>query len=371
MSVLAAVWLVSAAHGRAQDETPAGHDSVLRHHGLEPMRGIITRIDAAGVTMRGVTTTDTESIIPWHLVRDVDSEDFDDAWKRYAPVAEQIWRGVIRIQRGDPILAEPLFERLFEQYRGQASETALVVAEGLLRSRLARAANELAVVPWLEAARLHHAGVKTQAFADVSTVIDATTLLCPNLPPAWPRSSRLQRLRDELTAYDAQGDQVIAALAHQYLSFVNLALSSAAEPHDASRPEHPGVTLLADVFAVYQREIQAASATIDRAMRKASDWPVWAQAWMRYHLGHALLNQKDQPSRDLGLVQLAYAPARFRYTQPYLAGLALVEMADVLDERGEKEHAGALRRLVDERYPGHPAVELITSTRTTERKSRP
>ena len=45
--------------------------------------------------------------------------------------------GPARVERDDATLAEPLLERLFPTYQGRTSQTALVVAEGLLRCRLA------------------------------------------------------------------------------------------------------------------------------------------------------------------------------------------------------------------------------------------
>jgi hypothetical protein len=378
MRVGISTYILALSPQASGDDAPAARDVVLRRGGLDAVRGEIKLIDAAGVLIEVASAAQATNAaarsmtVPWHAVRDVDSERQNEAWLSHKAAAEQLWRAVIRVERGDPALAESHLERLFEQYRGQTNETALVVAEGLLRCRLARAANELAVLPWLEAARIRSADVTTAAYAGLDNVIDADTLLCPRLAPAWPTSSRLEWLRDALSKYDAQDDPVIAALAALYGQFARVALGSATEPMAQSLPKYPGVHVLAQILALRSGDVGADATAIDRAVRRAADWPAWAQAWMRYHLGRALMNQSDRPANDLGLVQLAYIPARHRAAQPYLAGLALHDMATALESHGDDEKAGTLRRLVYERYPGHPAADTVVKReRTPEPKARP
>lgn len=368
LALLVCAW-VFVSSAAAQDKPIAPQDVVLRHNGLEPLVGEITLIDSAGVSMSGPNASTT--MIPWHTVRDIDSEKHSRDWKRYQKTAEQLWRAVSRVERGDPTLAEAIFERQFEQYRGQTHETALVVAEGLLRCKLARAMNESAVVPWLETARMREAGITTAAFEDLDPVIDASTLLCPQLPPAWPRTSRVDRLRDDLSKYAAGNSPVIAALANMYNQFAQLESGSAIEVDAKTLPKHPGVELLSELLALRNREPNAAAIDITRVERRAATLPSWAQAWMRYQLGLALLEEDKRHQQDLGLVQLANLPARYRFGQPYLAGLALRDMAAVLEKRGDAEHAASLRRLVQERYPGHPAADAVSFVRVPELKANP
>ena len=372
IAVAAMLLFTAPALGLVQND---GDDVVHRRGGIESVRGEIGRIDSAGVhiTLKGAApgAKAQEQAIPWHTVRDVESEQYRDEWLKHQPIAEQLWRAVIRIERGDTTLAELQVESLFSQFRGQTHETALVAAEGLLRCRLARAANEAAIIPWLEAARMRAEGVTTSAFTNLEPVIDPDTLLCPQLPPVWPPGSRVQRLGDDLAKYDALDNEVAAAFASLYTLFVALAQGEGVAAPAANLPDHAGVQVLAEMLDVRTGETSNSRAAVDRTLRSADDWPAFTQPWLRYHLGTSLLEAGDRPTQDLGLVQLAHIPARNRASQPYLAGLALNMMAAQLDIRGEAEHAAVLRRLVADRYPGHPAAEAARQGRMQEIKLRP
>lgn len=357
--------LASAALQDARDLSP--REQVIRRGDLPPAEGEIVRLDDAGVAVRipGTGAGAKERVISWHEVREVTGATHRDAWLRYQPVAEDLWRAVSRLQRGDTMLALPLFERLFERYRGQTNEPALLAAEGLLRCQLAQAANELAVIPWLEVVRLRDAGVTSDALTSLSSVIDEATSLCPQLPPAWVSAARTTRLERDLAAYDAQGDERVAALASLYRAFASISIGNQPVVNEVKSDE-PGVTMLSHMLGVRTAKLNAVTGR--DAMRRTHDWPAWAQAWLHVQIGESLLREKDRPSQDLGLVHLAHLPAAFARTQPYLAGLALRTMAEALDARGEANRAASLRRLVSDRYPGHPAAEAPFGA--AERKGR-
>src|ERR1043165_1581706 len=172
-------------------------DVVHQRGGAASLEGRIVTIDDAGVTIQ--RDFPQPDFIRWDLVRDVVMEHRDPALEKYREDAANLWRARTRLERHDEAMAEPLFEQLFGKYRARTHETALLVAEGLLRCRLARGANESAVIPALETARLRRALPNaSKVFSTLPAVLEPRTSLCPWLPPAWVVSPVLTKMEREL-----------------------------------------------------------------------------------------------------------------------------------------------------------------------------
>ena len=336
-------------------------DLVERRGSEPPVAGEITRIDDAGVTVR--SDLGASHFVPWDRVRRVEAEDQDPRLAERMERATRLWRARSRVERHDTTLAEPILERLFEQYRKQTHETALVVAEGLLRCRLARGDHVRAVIPALETARLRRADVTTDSYANLPAVIDESMSLCPLLAPAWLPSPLLAKLQYDLGEYDAQGDEIVAAIASLYRKAVEHTLGGS-DPQAVSPvwPEHGGVKLLSRVVAcgaVDAKERQ--TARIDRARRMA-DRPAWAQAWSRLHIGLSLVGETGLGRQQQGIVSLLHVPARFANSQPYLTGLALTYAAKALEATGDSEGAASLRVELRRTLPNHPVHAVDASS---------
>jgi hypothetical protein len=189
-------------------------ETVERRGSEQPLSGQITVIDDSGVTVRsesGVSTT-----VSWDRVRSVTTDRTNAGLDPYLARATELWRARSRLERNDAALAEPIFETQFKYYRGKTSETALVVAEGLLRCKLARQAQEAAVIPAIETARLRRARLTTNSYQHLPAVLDEHTMLCPSLPPAWAPGAALSRLESELANYDSRLDPIASAVAALY-----------------------------------------------------------------------------------------------------------------------------------------------------------
>ena len=194
--------------------TLAFGEDVVERRGAEPaLEGVVVGLTDAAITIR--TESGGEHIVPWDHVRDVRMDPPEPTLAARLERAEDLWRARSRLQRGDARLAEDLFVRLFEHYRGQTHETARVVAEGLLRCRIAHGANTAATIPALEVARLHAAGIEIDTYSMLPDVFDERTLLCPHVPPAWVRDRALTRLDRELAAYECD-EPVVNELARLY-----------------------------------------------------------------------------------------------------------------------------------------------------------
>jgi hypothetical protein len=277
--------------------------------------------------------------------------------------ATRLWRARSRVERHDTTLAEPILERLFEHYRGQTHETALVVAEGLLRCRLARGDHVRAVIPALETARLRRADVTTDSYANLTAVIDESTSLCPLLAPAWLPSPLLTKLQHDLGEYDARGDEIVAAVASLYRKAVQRTLGgSGPQAPSPAWPDHAGVKLLSRVVACGAADAKERQTARIALASQMTDRPAWAQAWSRLHIGLSLVGETGVGRQQQGIVSLLHVPARFANSQPYLTGLALAYATKALEATGDREGAASLRVELRRTLPNHPVHALDASS---------
>ncbi|MGI9013754.1 MAG: hypothetical protein ACR2GY_05820 [Phycisphaerales bacterium] len=321
---------------------------VTRRGGEGALRGSIALIDDSGVTLQ--SDLGATHFVPWDRVASVESRDHQSQIDRYRETATALWRARSRVERNDLAMAEPLLERLFEQYRGQTHETALVVAEGLLRCRLGRGAQHLAIIPALETIRLRRAGVTSVSYSMLPDVIDKDTSLCLRLPPYWLDGAHSDSLQLRLNDYDAHGDAVVAAIAALY----RMSLSGDIEPVDA--PDHAGVTLLRRCLAAFGDENtdvreSARNWLLEREQKVGNE----QAAWCRFFAGVSFLKETGVVRQQRGILNLLHLPARFAKVQPYLSGIAMTLAADVLESEGDRKTADAFRSEFRARFPYHPA----------------
>ena len=296
--------------------------------------------------------------IGWDRVLRVDDEHLDAA-APFAMVADSAWRARTRLARGDVRLAEPLFEQLFEQYRGRTGPTALVVAEGLLRCRLSRGAQAGAVEPWIETLRIRATGERLAGEPPLPPALDDATGLAPALPPIWldtPALEALLRPGLELGA----GDPVAGALWAWSRYGAALERGEAAAPPDTEAIDHPGVALVRAIARSRAPESQTraeARATLEAGLD--ADAPAWQEAWRRAAIGRSLLLEGDREATMRAIVELMHLPARFGAAQPWLTGVALAEASHALSGLGDSAGAATLRDELQRFDPAHPALDWL------------
>ena len=345
--------------------SPARGDRIELRGAAAAIQGEITGVDDAGITLRG--ESGDSRLVPWDRVRRVAGKPPGKWVAAVGPrmsMAVELWRARSRVERNDTTLAEPLLERLFERYRGRSHETALVVAEGLLRCRLARFDHALAVIPALEVARLRRTGVRTDSYSMLPAVMDAQRALCTALAPAWLSTGLLASLEHDLAGYDGQGDEVVAALANLYRRAVRQTLGSATSVASEPAPDpgdHPGVALVELLVDCTAQEADRRRTAREALTRMVPRLPEWAEAWARFHIGLSLVGEPGIGRRQRGMVSLIHLPARFARSLPYLAGLALGHAAEALAEAGQSDAAATLRIQLQKDFPDHPihAADLL------------
>ncbi len=352
--MIAAVSILSLSamaqvHLRGGEATPAGE---------------VISVDAQGIVLGPPPGT---LVIGWDRVKSVDGT-WAEKSAPYLSVAEQAWRARTRLERGDPLSAEPLFERLFVQYRGKQGPTAAVVAEGLMRCRLRRAAHVAAIDPWLALMVATPSGAAAvpamhpawASEAGMAPSMDAAKGLVPALPPiwlAWPSVEAFARQ----SSTEALKDPRATTLASLYELSAKFECGQAVQAPGPVMND-PGVQIVRDIVVARIGDADqraAARKALEDRMRVsvANPVPPWLEAWARAAIGRSLLRETSVEQQKLGVVELLNIPARFGAMHPYLAGIALAESSVALRSAGDSAGADVLARELMERFPSHPVLD--------------
>lgn len=307
---------------------------------VQPMavdRAVVER-GGVRVTMPGGVT----SVLAWDLVRGLQGAEFGTVGAEEASelleIAEDLWRARSRVQRGDLPAARALFDRHFDRFRGTTSETALIVAEGTLRCRLASEDWLHALVPALEVARLRKAGESTDRFDALPEVIDQATLLCPQLAPTWRADARTESVARTVESL-AFTDPSIEKLASVYVSL----LRGVRPTVEVGKDDPLGVAFLdalARLRSADRTGQQQAVKDLTSLIRTA---PEWTRAWSNYCIGRTALDSSDRTARVDGILALTRVAAQ-RDVPRRLAVESLELAVSALQSLGDAEGAAALER---------------------------
>lgn len=381
-ALLAGARLATLAGGAA---CAHAQSTVSLRGSAEPAVGQVQPLDRAGVTIKTGGAPDGARelrVISWDRVRLVTAADGSPA--PMAPAlsayADGLFRARTRLERGDIDLAARAAERLYARGETIEGPSGALLAECVLRVRLARGAHASAVAPWLRLLNVRAAApaakadlpVWTGGTTSLSPVIDPATGLCPALPPIFSTlrgPAAVRTLADEawsLAAPSAPVAERVRELAAWYKAAASHAAgiiaplpataSAGAVTDDGVQLVHELV--LARAGSAGEREraraaLQQRLAALDTQdfadetdpPAPASDTIVrarWAAGWCHAGLGLSLLREESPESRRRGVLELLHLPARFADELPQLTRIALAEAAEALRSQGQPAGAALL-----------------------------
>lgn len=340
--------------------------TVHRRGGNQPINGVNIDLLPDGVLVE--REGGAKQLVPWDMVREID--DITNAadrtyWSRVSPMSEDLWRARTRLQRGDGRLAGPLFEKYFDQVRDEAadSELALIVSEGLLRSRLASGELEKALPCAMETIRLRRAGITTDRYLGLPTIVDETLWVVPTLPPMASDRSARNALAMSLSPWSASDDQHVASLSRAYAAIATS--RPIPSPDDAT-----GIALVKASLSALSPDPQArldARAALAAAAAEEGA-PAFIDAWRSWFVAHSMLLE-EEVDLDLVLLELLRIPAIHAFSDPALASRAVSAAASALDRAGRVREADLLRReLRISQVQVRPALEQEMNTIPDESK---
>jgi len=342
--------------------------AILRGGRGEQMGVVAVSIDgvSVGELVAGVSSA---RMLSWHRVKSVGGSLTEEA-KQYASTADDAWRAMTRLERGDAIGAELLLEPLAKTYSRRGGPTAGAVFAGLLKCRLLRGSQTLAVdawMSWMQAGEIapdagRGPGVSSWERGEeiLHGGVDAATGLVPSLPPVWLNVASVrafaggEAMPPELGNGAGRGAQLrelyVQAARRECGLATRLPAGNAAWP-DAQRLVWQMVAARIGDDAA-RREARAALTA-----RLKAGATGWIEAWCRVGIGRSLMVESDAESVRDGVLQLLTLAAREDASDAYLTGIALAEASAALRAAGDTR--GAMTVLVDlvRRLPDHPATE--------------
>jgi hypothetical protein len=286
---------------------------ILRRDTLGSIQG---EIQSAGKTGLLLITSENQNKtvrIPWSSIIEIQPKKNRPNIDALLIEGKQIWRAKNRLLRGDIQLALPLLESQFMRLSGTGSSDTRLVTEGLLRALLAQGLIDKAVIPWLETVRLEEAGF-TSPYNMLDPILEKESLLCRHLPIMalqmnLPKTKFFAQLVE-------QGVQEGSSFAQQIL-------------RTSSGNEEASSTLLAQYGTLEE----------------------WQKVWVNY--AHFLFAKSKQDIQNAKLY-LATVAAVDPTVQPYLTGMAMVQLADILESEQKLDEARRIRYEMNHLFPSHP-----------------
>ncbi len=317
-----------------------------------------------GELVAGVTSA---RMLSWHEIKAVDGALAAGA-QPFLANADAAWRGLTRLDRGDALGAEAVLEPLAKTYRLRGGPTAAAVHAGLLRCRLARGAQTLAIdawVGWLAANEIApDAGggpaVSSWDHAEeqLAGVVDPATGLAVALPPVWLNVPAVRSLAGGETMPSEPGPSRGERMRDLYVQAARFECRLATRLSAMDPAWNESQRLVWQVVAARigdDATRKDARAALQGRLKVAI--PSWQEAWCRVALGRSLVLESDDESKRDGLLQLLAIGSREDGSDVYLTGIALAEASAALRARGDAAGANMVLADLVRQYPDHPALE--------------
>ena|GEM_PF-4720111 len=298
---------------------------ILRRDTLGSIQG---EIQSAGKTGLLLITSENQNKtvrIPWSSIIEIQPKKNRPNIDALLIEGKQIWRAKNRLLRGDIQLALPLLESQFMRLSGTGSSDTRLVTEGLLRALLAQGLIDKAVIPWLETVRLEEAGFASP-YNMLDPILEKESLLCRHLPIMALQLIENNKL-DSYAVSHLPKTKFFAQLVEQGVeegsSFAQQILRTSSGNEEASS------TLLAQYGTLEE----------------------WQKVWVNY--AHFLFAKSKQDIQNAKLY-LATVAAVDPTVQPYLTGMAMVQLADILESEQKLDEARRIRYEMNHLFPSHP-----------------
>ncbi len=265
------------------------------------------------------------ALFPWSEVASFNSTRPRPALEKFHENGTKLWRARMRLQRGDLLLAEPIFEQICNEKTLSDSHDARVAHEGYLRCLIARGKIIEAVPSWLTVARLEESGTLSP-YQNLSPIVDGETLLCPHLPPIWLNDTSAKEM---LALFDEPSSPRLQALVMQLINAIALDQQTTINNTSA---------------LILSLQSQLVDST-DKG---------WLLMWSNWFSALNDLNQIESATRNEALLKLAIISSEGKTIQPWLSCAAMYRLADELRIDGNIEEASQIIDDAERSFPSHP-----------------
>lgn len=328
----------------------------------------VTAVSIDGVCVGElVAGVSSARMLSWHQIKSINGALAAGSQPLLAN-ADAAWRGLARLERGDDLGAEAILEPLAKTYRLRGGPTAAAVYAGLLRCRLGRGAQTLAIDSWVGWLAANEIAPDAGGGPAVSSwdhaeellvgVIDPATGLAMALPPTWLNVPAVRSLAGTDAMPSEPGPSRGEQMRDLYVQAARFECRLPTRLRTMDPAWSESQRLVWQIVAARigdEATRKDARAALQGRLRVAI--PSWQEAWCRIGLGRSLLLESDDDSKRDGLLQLLAIASREDGSDVYLTGIALAEAAAGLRARGDAVGANLVLADLVRQYPDHPALE--------------
>ena len=309
----------------------------------------------------GGVRLDDERLITWDEIERATlvgerQTDFDKLLKE---LGEPLYRIRQRLKVGDYAGLQVPAEAIWPRYSGRRGESAYLVTQAVMWSRLAKGEREAAVAPYLQC--LEFLRGKAQEKENIPLpgtrrlAFDPQTGLTPELAPIWFDSAAAKKALPEVSRAAGalaeprpEGVRIYYATLALAAGETEVGLKVLNGVSDKSR----AVAELRDI-ALAQHEIQsgqAGSALAKLESRVESLLPA-NRPLAIYWLAHAKLASTDERMQREGILQALHLPALYGSSHAELAGAGLYQARAAFDKLNDSRSSAAVRKELLLKFP--------------------
>ena len=284
----------------------------------------------------------------------IDQARFDELLKTLGPPLYRIRQ---RLKIGDyEALSEPA-EALYPRFAERQSQTAYMVCQATMWSRLAAGRREAAVEPYLRSLELLRTrAARGELPGDRRLQFDDKTGLSPDLMPVWFDAASAKAELPGVQQAIRRMTQPRPEGAYVYYASLALAAGDAAEAQrvlPSVRGDDPLAARWREILLAGQEVRAGSPGPSVQALAEALDsLPATCRPAALYWLGLAGLQSADEALIRDGILHLLAIAADHHREQPELAAAGLYHAAAALDKLKDDRGAAAVRYELTSRYGG-------------------
>lgn len=325
---------------------------------------------------------DDDRLLTWDLIEKGKCKQQADFDQLLQEIGEPLYRIRQRLKVGDYLAASEPAEQLYARYLHRESESAYLVMQATMWSRLNSGRREAAIPAYISCCRLlrRHNELSQSLPGSRRMILDAATGFTPEILPVWFDASAAKKampdvklVLDQLLARDSEVDKSATewfgdgirlcvgtlALTAGETKYSEEILQSMCQTGDFARQlqrlGRSAVAIQAEKYEIVIAELSS-----------VETWPSHVRPVVHYWTGLAKVSAPSRSSRLDGILELLHIPALDGSTQPELASAALFHAANACEAVGDAAGSAAIRKELRTRYPSTPHGRQSQNSKSTD-----
>ena len=303
---------------------------------------------------------DREELVPWDRLAAVDPRPSDGSLEvgveSGLAFGDRLWRGRIRLRRGDARLAREAFLEAMAMSSDRVGSMFALALEGLVSSAILEGRIQDVQAQAMVLGELGLAGARTDRFLGAAysgDVVDARTNLVPMVPPVSAGTAGL-----DIREYLRNQPEIHESSRLRRDLWIKL-LDGSGPPEVSSKGLDAGTSYLLELASADSEDQrtreQARRRLLERLLKDAPNWEI---AWTRHRIGRASLRHAQNDEERLrGVLDLIQVMALEDAAPPALRLDAGRHLVDGLRAIGRDEEARTIQTMLLIEFPDQQPME--------------